>query len=361
MKLKKRTLLIFTALCLLAAAAAPARAQLVFEPAAWDFGTIREADGRVSHTFTGENRGDKPVVLLDVVTSCGCTVPRFSRKPVRPGERTEIVVTFDPANRPGTFVKELGVYSSERRKIASLTIRGNVLERERSVEELYPTDAGGGLRLNTTLSAFSYIYRGRRVQGSAGYINTSDKPVALELRPRSRSGALEIDYPRLIAPGQRGEIALSYFVPRDAPRYGTLSDTFEVAVDGRSNGTLLMVHGIGVDDPADCGKNRPEAQLSENIVKFGAVKRRGPVARQHFTLSNTGRGELIVRAVESDGRFATTLAPGIRIAPGGSRSFEVSFDPAKADYGVVADRLMIVTNDPARPMRRLRLTALVED
>ena len=111
----------------------------------------------MSHTFTGENRGNTPVVILDVVTTCGCTVPQFTKRPIRPGEKTTVKVTFDPANRPGAFTKELGVYSSERKKVATLTIRGNVTPRMKSTEELYPVDAGGGLRLSTTLNAFSYI------------------------------------------------------------------------------------------------------------------------------------------------------------------------------------------------------------
>lgn len=92
------------------------RAQLVFEPDSHDFGTIREVDGRVGCTFTGVNRGDRPVVLLDVVTSCGCTVPEFSRKPVLAGDSVRIAVTYDPENRPGHFSKELSVYTSDRKK-----------------------------------------------------------------------------------------------------------------------------------------------------------------------------------------------------------------------------------------------------
>ena len=152
--MKKFIILIFGPL---RALAAPAQEALVFTPDAWDFGTIREEQGRVSHTFTGENRSERPVVILDVVTSCGCTVPQFSRKPVLPGEKTQITVTFDPANRPGTFSKELGIYSSERRRIATLTVRGNVTPRPRSIEERYPFDAGGGVRLSTTTAAFAYL------------------------------------------------------------------------------------------------------------------------------------------------------------------------------------------------------------
>lgn len=357
MALKRLISLIFLLLCM---TCVTAQAQLVFEPDEWDFGTVREADGRVSHTFTGVNRGDKPLVILDVVTTCGCTVPEFSRKPIVAGGKTQITVTFDPANRPGMFVKELGVYSSERRKIATLTVRGSVTPRERSVEELYPAVAGGGLRLSSTLCAFSYVYQGRHTHGSVDYANTSGRTLSLELRPVRTSGMLETACAQRIAPGERGEIGFTYHIPADNPRYGTLNDTFEVVVDGKSTGTLLMAHGIAVDNPATAGKKRPEAQLSENILKFGAVKRKGPVVRQRFTLSNTGAGELIVRAVEHDGRIASTLAPGQRIAPGGALQIEVTLDPAKQDYGVMTDRLILITNDPERPMRRLRVTAVIE-
>ena len=72
MTIRRHISLIILALCALTA---PAHAQLIFTPDSWDFGTIPETEGRVSHTFTGENRSDKPVVILDVVTSCGCTAP----------------------------------------------------------------------------------------------------------------------------------------------------------------------------------------------------------------------------------------------------------------------------------------------
>ena len=115
-----------------------------------------------------------------------------------------------PANRPGSFTKELWVYSSEKRKIATLTVQGSVIPRQKTVEELYPVDAGGGLRLASTLNAFSYIYPGRQVQAAIGYANTSKRPVRLELRPETTSGALRTDYPKQIAPGERGEINFAY-------------------------------------------------------------------------------------------------------------------------------------------------------
>ena len=205
--MRKRTISFI--LLLLCSVTRIAQGKLVFGPATWDFGTIREVDGRVSHTFTGENRGDSPLVILDVVTSCGCTVPRFSKQPILPGGKTEITVTYDPANRPGIFNKDLTVYSSERKKIATLTVQGSVTPRPKSLEELYPIDAGGGLRLTTTLNAFAYLYPGHPVQGAIGYVNDSRRTIRLELRPTAASGLLRTAAPTTIAPGERGSINVS--------------------------------------------------------------------------------------------------------------------------------------------------------
>lgn len=349
-------------LLLLCSTIAYAQDGLVFEPAVWDFGEIREADGPVSHTFTGENRSGKPLVILDVVTSCGCTVPRFSKQPILSGGKTEITVTYDPTNRPGVFSKELTVYSSDRKKIATLTVHGTVTPRPKSIEELYPIDAGGGLRLTTTLNAFAYIHAGHSVQGAFGYANTSDRTIRLELRPQTTSGLLHAEAPTTIEPGERGSINISYLNPTEQPHYGTIKDALELFVNGRTNGTTLVSHGIGVDPAPDIDeKQLPKSEYSKNILKFGVVKHTESLQRLSFTLSNTGSAELVVRAVEGEGHVATTLAPGTRVAPGGSFQIEVMLDPGAQEYGVMSEHLLIVTNDPVRPMRRIRVTAIIEE
>lgn len=354
---KKHILLIICTLCL----SSQLRAQLVFTPATHDFGTIREADGQVSCTFKGVNKGDKPVVILDVVTTCGCTVPEFSRQPILPGAATEVLVRYDPMNRPGVFSRGLDIYSSERKKIATLTIRGSVTPRQKTTEELYPVDAGGGLRLSSSLASFSYIYPGQLVQTTIDYTNTSLRTIHLLLQAAQPSGMLRIDAPQQLAPGEQGTITLSYLIPADKPRYGTISDALAVKIDGRPSGKTLVAHAIGVDAPRNSQDSAPKAQLSENILKFGAVKQRSTSKQLHFTITNEGNAELIVRAVESEGRFGTSLRAGQRISPGGALTAEVTLDPRKQEFGIVSDHLVLITNDPWRPMRRLRVTAIIED
>ena len=354
--------LISLIICAIAAKQAIAQEQLVFEPSQWDFGTIHENNGPVSHTFTGTNRSDRPLVILDVVTTCGCTVPEFSKQPILPGAETQVTVTYDPTNRPGAFDRDLWIYSSDRKRIATLSIRGSVIPRPKSIEEQYPVDAGGGLRLSSTLCAFTYIYPGVRMQSVIGYANTSQREIRIELRPEVTSGLLSVDYPQTIAPGAQGQINLGYLIPADRPRYGTVRDAMQVFVNGQSRDVRIVTHGIGADNPAEMPEGRaPRCEISENILKFGPVKRSAPEQRMRFSLSNTGRGELIVRSVESGGHVTTTLRPGQALRPGQKVEAEVVLDPARQQYGVMSDFLIIVTNDPVRPMRRIRVTAIIEE
>lgn len=355
---RKLITLIITALTALSSFA---QEKLHFDPSVCNFGTILETDGRVSHTFIGKNVTKEPLVILDVVTSCGCTVPEFSKQPILPGATTSITVTFDPTNRQGTFDKELWVYSSQREKVATLTLRGNVTPRPKSIEELFPIDAGGGLRLSATLCTFAYIYPGKLMQGAVGYVNNSERTLRLHLCPDLSSGLLRVDAPGEIAPGQRGQINVAYLVPADKPRYGTIRDALEVEVDGRSNGTTLVVHGIGVDAPPTGENPRvAKAGISENFIKFGPVRRSGGLCRQSITLSNTGDADLVVRAIEGTEHVGVSLTPGQRLAPGDSARMEVTLDPSRQEYGVLSDHIVVITNDPARPMRRIRVTAIIE-
>ena len=91
-----------------------------------DFGTIKEADGSVTHTFVIKNTGDAPLVITRVVASCGCTTPQFSKEPIAPGQTSKIDVAYNPAGRPGQFVKTIAVYSNGKDGTFTLRIKGVV-------------------------------------------------------------------------------------------------------------------------------------------------------------------------------------------------------------------------------------------
>lgn len=92
-----------------------------------DFGEIAENAGKVTHVFRIKNSGKKPLAIIDVSASCGCTVTNWSKKPILPGKEGEVSVTFDPKGRPGAFSKSVTVVCSGMKKGFNLRIRGRVV------------------------------------------------------------------------------------------------------------------------------------------------------------------------------------------------------------------------------------------
>ena len=82
----KQIVFIFMAILLATGmASAQKKAVISAETTSFDFGTIKEADGKVSHTFEVSNTGDMPLVITRVIASCGCTTPEWPKEPVAAG------------------------------------------------------------------------------------------------------------------------------------------------------------------------------------------------------------------------------------------------------------------------------------
>lgn len=117
--------------CLVATCAAMAEdgPQATFKESSHDFGNIQEAKGPVSYTFEFTNTGNKPLIIVDAVASCGCTKPEYSGKPIKPGKKGKIKVTYSPIGRPGAFRKTIKVRTNGAEKRATLTITGVVIPK----------------------------------------------------------------------------------------------------------------------------------------------------------------------------------------------------------------------------------------
>ena len=110
----------------LAVLAAEKYAQATFPVQNHDFGTIKEEGGPVSCTFEVINTGNQPLLIIDAVASCGGTRPEFPTKPIKPGKKAKIKVTYSPLGRPGAFRKTVKVKTNGREQRSTLVIQGTV-------------------------------------------------------------------------------------------------------------------------------------------------------------------------------------------------------------------------------------------
>src|SRR5690606_23256286 len=77
----------------------------------FDFGTLKEGQ-KVQHEFTFENIGDNPIMISDVHSPCGCTVPTYSKNVILPGKSGKIEIEFDSKGRKGLNKKTLMVFAN---------------------------------------------------------------------------------------------------------------------------------------------------------------------------------------------------------------------------------------------------------
>ncbi len=91
----------------------------------YDFDTILQGE-EIIYTFVFKNIGDKPYVVKHVYTTCGCTVPYVSTKPVKPGEEGFIKVKFSSAGKIGTQHKEIYIEGNTNPSRIKLELTGYV-------------------------------------------------------------------------------------------------------------------------------------------------------------------------------------------------------------------------------------------
>ena len=99
--------------------------EIKFEKEFIDYGTI-EPSSEGTRVFTFTNNGNAPLIIKNVQSSCGCTIPKKPEDPIDPGEKGEILVRYD-TNRIGVFNKSIIVTSNANSDpIITLRITGIV-------------------------------------------------------------------------------------------------------------------------------------------------------------------------------------------------------------------------------------------
>lgn len=129
------TLLFLSVMCCLGAWAQGEQpkngAVIRLDETSYEFGDIIQGE-KVSHIFTFTNSGNQPLILSDIVTTCGCTAPSWSRDPILPGQSGEIQITFNSDNKMGRQNKGITILSNAINSPARVTISCNILPKNNS-------------------------------------------------------------------------------------------------------------------------------------------------------------------------------------------------------------------------------------
>jgi hypothetical protein len=102
------------------------KGEISFREYQHDFGKVSEGE-KISYTFTFDNKGTENISISSATTTCGCTLPRYDKKPIPPGARGDIEVVFDTSGRSGMQTKTITVKSNATTPVVLLKITAEVI------------------------------------------------------------------------------------------------------------------------------------------------------------------------------------------------------------------------------------------
>ncbi len=119
--------------------------EISFEKTVIDYGTVNKGDNGVRE-FVFKNSGNAPLIISNVKSTCGCTIPKKPEKPILPGESEKIQVKYD-TKRVGFIRKSITVTSNAASSPTTiLKIKGQVVDnnqqkgierKKKSIVEVY--------------------------------------------------------------------------------------------------------------------------------------------------------------------------------------------------------------------------------
>lgn len=328
-----------------------------------DFGDIMIENGPVSCAFTVKNTGDKPAVIYNVVSSCGCTDVKWTREPIRPGGKGKISVTYSNDEGPYPFDKTLTVYFSDVKKPYILKVRGISHEKKKSLEELY------GIRFGAMGMKETYIKCGNLEQKGVrsdfvNIANLSNKPMEVGFMDVSDNLSIKVT-PNPVPP--RGTAELEFTVSASREKWGRNDYWATPVVNGQavkaSNGdsrigfwAFTKENFSGLTDEEKAKGSRP--MFDASTYSFGKIKA-GETVHATFEFTNKGSSTFCVYKVDVNAcKWSHSDIPAV--APGEKAKFRVHLDTSKLPKGEALTIVTLTTNSPHRPIVNLFISGWIE-
>lgn len=336
--------------------------QLQFKEESFDFGTVAEDKGPVTHEFVFTNNSSRPVKILTVQASCGCTTPGWSKEPVEPGKSGFIQASYNPKGRPGYFNKSLTVTTDLEANPVILQIKGQVTSENKANDTDFMI-VNGGLKFRTSSFNMGKVFlKDEYVVREFPVLNAGAKPISFTapvVSPKYIRADIE---PKTLAPGEKATLKISYN-GKLKNQYGFQSDNIELHTSDEVNPIKSFSVYATLEDyfpemtPEEFAK-APQLRMNTSTIDFGRVKPNTPAVRE-IQVTNAGKKELTLRSLQGNCTCVSATASKTSIKPGDTGTIKIAFDPQDRS-GTQQKAVTIYSNDPKNPVQRFTFTAYVE-
>ena len=355
MKLNLSVLLLFV---LLGVSAQP---RITFEKAHHDFGRVGENDGDAVYDFSFTNTGTAPLVIQNVVTTCGCTTPEYTRQPIRPGGTGFIKISYDVKGRPGPIDRNITVYTNSSPPTTNIRISGSVVPVDRLPSEAFRHTVGA-IRMEEMHVSFNRMFSYERPALVVRAFNPGPNPASISFINLPAHITAEVS-PATIRQGEIATIRVTYDASRKND-WGFVADPINMVLnDNRAQPHRLTVTATIEEDfsrwTATQLQNAPSVTLDRQVIEAGNI-RKGERKTFQVRLTNSGRSRLEIRKIDTGGGQILTVNAPREINAGAASDIAVTYD-ATGQNGSQNRTITLITNDPRNPQITLRFRAEVTD
>lgn len=318
-----------------------------FDKTTHEFGTILWKNP-VTATFKITNDGNRPLVISNVTTSCGCTVADWTKEPIAPGKTGLVSSVFD-AKALGRFQKSVGIYCNASDKPIYVNIRGEVTADSKNYTFTHPFQIGA-IRLDKEEIEFVDANKGDKPMVELLVANTSDKlytPVLMHLPPYLSAVAI----PEKLGRGRTGKIKITLDTQK-LPKLGlTTASVYLSRFPGDKVGeeNEIPISAVLLPDFSHVSQqerlNPPAIQLSATNLEMGALKA-DEKKSQTIIVKNIGKSDLDIRDLQV---FNSALGVQLKkrvLKPGASTKLKITAFGRNLKKVKGSPRVLMITNDP---------------
>jgi hypothetical protein len=334
---------------------------ITFEKTEHDFGKIHEEDGRVSVQFAFKNEGMAPLVLSNVRASCGCTTPTWTKEPVEPGQSGSITVTYNPNGRPGRFQKTVTITSNASEATKKVYIKGEVIPKQAKPVNKYTVEVGA-LNMKGKVLDLGNITKGETKTGELEYTNLKGEEHTADLFVADAF----VGYQVTLATVKSNEVGKFVFVldSKATKLYGPVEAYAYVVVDGKQDKSEAYKLTIKANIVEDFSKMTVEEKQQAPIIELQAEQNAGKVAagknlKFAFPIKNSGANALEVRRVYSTDANLTIKQPKA-IKSGKAGKVAIDINAKNLEPGAYSREVVVITNDYANPIKKVKVNFTVE-
>ena len=303
----------------------------------------------VTAEFVLKNDGLKPLVINNVLKSCGCTEVDYPKTGIAAGESFVIKAVYD-AKQMGTFTKQVCLYTNAGEDPFILSMRGkvvgSVVDFAGSYDEML-----GVIKSDAREVEFDDVNRGDRPVQRIHIFNPTDEllePVVMHLPPYLHAFVS----PSKVAPRHSAEI--SFVLDSKKLRDLGLNQTSiylgerpgdKVAPEKEIVVSAVLLPGFENMTPAKKAL-APKIEMSAtdlNLGRFNGKKK----LKGEILITNKGKSELDIRSMQMFTMGLQVNLKKSKIQPGETVKMKVTAVAADLKKSRVRHpRILMITNDP---------------